>query len=68
WYFTQEGCADVAENLCSLTDDTFGPVKVEDRMALHSLASSCPSKNVVKHKDLTWRLFNVVKNTMLIAI
>ncbi|KAJ7926561.1 hypothetical protein B0H13DRAFT_1599493, partial [Mycena leptocephala] len=39
-----------------------------DGMALRPLASSRPSKNVVKDRDLTWRQFSVGKNNMLTAM
>ncbi|KAJ6510710.1 hypothetical protein C8R45DRAFT_814545, partial [Mycena sanguinolenta] len=68
WYFTQEGCVDAAEHQRAVADDAFGLAKTEEGMALRPLASSRPSKNVVKDRDLTWRQFNVGKNNMLTAM
>ncbi|KAJ7683979.1 hypothetical protein B0H17DRAFT_941290, partial [Mycena rosella] len=68
WYFTQEGCADAAEHQHAVADDALGLTKTEEGIALRSLASSRPSKNVVKDKDLTWRQFNIGKNAMLAAM
>ncbi|KAJ6494652.1 hypothetical protein C8R47DRAFT_974331, partial [Mycena vitilis] len=68
WYFTQEGCADAAEHQRAVAEDAFGLAKTEDGMALRPLASSRPSKNVVKDRDLTWRQLNIGKNNMLLAM
>ncbi|KAJ7434034.1 hypothetical protein B0H11DRAFT_2258773 [Mycena galericulata] len=68
WYFTQEGTADAAEHHRAVADDAFGLAKTEEGMALRPLASSRPSRNVVKDKDLMWRQFNIGKNTMLTAM
>ena len=54
WYLTQEGCADAAQNLCTINEDSFSITKVDNIMSLKSISSIWALKNVVQDIDLTW--------------
>ena len=65
WYLTQEGCADTAQNLCTINKDSFGISKVDDIMSLKSILSIWASKNVVQDIDLTWQQMSIAKTTLI---
>ena len=55
-YFTPEGCASAAEENRATAEEAFGLTKVDGFVALKPVASFKASKNVIKDKDLSWRL------------
>ncbi|KII82872.1 hypothetical protein PLICRDRAFT_180951 [Plicaturopsis crispa FD-325 SS-3] len=67
WYFTQEGCADAAENSRKVAEDAYSLAKVDDFMALRPVSLFKASRNVVKDQDLTWRQFSMGRHAFLRA-
>lgn len=54
WYFTQEGCAQAAQNQCTQMEDTFGLSKVNDVVMLKLVAAIKASNNAIPDIELTW--------------
>ncbi|KAG2132238.1 hypothetical protein BD769DRAFT_1354866 [Suillus cothurnatus] len=68
WYFSPDGCREAADKAKSSADGTFGFTKVDDFVALKTVASFRPSRKVIQDHGLEWRQFNMVKNSFLVYI
>jgi hypothetical protein len=65
WYFSPDGCQDVANNLRTTANETFGLAKIDNIMSIHSISSSVASRHIIKDQDLTWKQINMGKNALL---
>jgi hypothetical protein len=65
WYFTQEGCADAAQNQRTQNEDTFGLTKIDDMVTLRPVAALKASKNVTPDIELTWRQMEIAKTILI---
>jgi hypothetical protein len=65
WYFTQEGCADAAQNQRTQNEDTFGLTKIDDMVTLRPVAALKASKNITPDIELTWHQMEIAKTILI---
>ncbi|KAG1718680.1 hypothetical protein EDB19DRAFT_1920178 [Suillus lakei] len=68
WYFSPDGCREAANEAKSSADGTFGFTKVDDFVALKTIASFRPSCKVIQDHGIEWCQFDMAKNSFLIYI
>ncbi|KIK82347.1 hypothetical protein PAXRUDRAFT_153897, partial [Paxillus rubicundulus Ve08.2h10] len=68
WYFSPEGCRDMAKSSSSTMEDTFGIAKVDDILTMRPVAALKQSCNIVNNCDLPISDFFRAKNSFLVHI
>ena len=68
WYFTPEGCSDATQHQPTQNEDAFGLSRVNNMVALRSVASIKASKNVVPDAELSFRQMSMAKNAFILLM